>query len=221
MYEYGRRAALALPVVLLKDEGSPLPFDLKDERCVDLPETTPTDIGQVAPKIRTIRQYIEDPIRKPGWKTTYPSATVDIVIGGQKDQNKYIEASSALEALFELNEITGRTLDGVIDHLAKKMARDQCTAFLGDQQRILGNLVLGKTQPVDISANVPILFDDHATLRGRAYLPIIVSHVFIQATNTFRLNVVYIEVTAATRKRDQEKYFECTLIGAVLDPAAG
>jgi hypothetical protein len=226
MYEYGRRTALGLPVVVLKDstvDGKPfdLPFDLKDERFVDLPEITPTNIADVAPKIRTIREHMQDPSRRGGWTTIYPSATIDVIIGGANDQPpKYIEASMTLEALFELPGIKGRSTPDVIGHLTGKMLHDQCAPFLEDQKRILGNLVLGSVQPTDISARVPIIFREHASARGRAYLPIIVSHLFIQPTNTFRINVVYIEVTAATHRRGPELHFRCELVDGALDTEA-
>lgn len=217
MYEYGHRKAVGLPVVVLKDatvDGKPydLPFDLKDERCVDLPEAMPTDFDDLAPKIRTIRDLMAK-AREGGWTTVYPSAIVDVVIGRPNEQlNRYIEASPELETLFELPHIEGRTLGDVIEHLAKKMSPDQYSAFLKDQDHIMGNLVLGKTKPKYISATVPILFECHTTLHGRAYLPIIASHLFVQATNTFRLNVVYIEVTLATHREEGEPYFRCPLI---------
>lgn len=226
MYEYGFRRAFGLPVVVLKDskvDGKTyeLPFDLKDQRVVDLEETTPTVIEDVARKIRTIRLHMEAPIPKSGLTTIYPSATIGIVIPVQKDKpGKYLEASTELEALFELKDIPGRSINEVINHLAKKMSHEQCNAFLKDQQRILGNFIIGMQEPTDISANVPILFEHHTTLRGRAYLPIIASHLFLQTTSTLRLNVVYIEVTLATRKKDKEKCFECTLIGGVLEAEA-
>jgi hypothetical protein len=58
-----------------------------------------------------------------------------------------------------------------------------------------------------------MVFERHKTEKGKAFLPIILRHHFNSTTNTLRLTVIYMDVTAVTTKNDKG-YFVCNLAGS-------
>ncbi len=220
MYELGIREAHAAPYVIIKDStsnGKPynLPFDLKDSRIVDVSEQEEDNPEHILLKIRTIRERIQDRTSDSQWDCLHPNATIDMKLGDtNRGASRYVEASKDLEALFEMKEIVGRDLLSVTEHLMKKMPITQRTPFIDEQNKLIFQLLFPAGDPKDIRANatVPFVFQQHQTLQGRAFLPIIVRYYFNKLTSVLRLKVLYIDVTSAT-KLNERGYYICALTG--------
>ena len=84
------------------DKYYDLPFDIKDNRIVDVPEHEDDNPESIATKIGTIRDMILTGQKENPWNYLYPSATIDMKIGDRlSKESRFIDASSDLEALFE------------------------------------------------------------------------------------------------------------------------
>jgi hypothetical protein len=221
MIELGARILTGAPYLIIKDitsDGKPydLPFDLKDNRVVDIPEQEEKDLELGAIKIRTIRDRIKE-ISNVGdqWNYLYPGAAVEIKIGDEKEgASRFTDVSKKLETLFELKGIAGREVSSVIDHLLEKMPSFQIGPFNEEQANLVGRLLVPANPRVSrIHATVPIVFQKHHKYQGRAFLPIIVSYSFNRLTNILRLRILYIDVTSATKLDEQKGYYICSLTG--------
>ena len=69
-------------------------------------------------------------------------------------ESRFIDASSDLEALFELKGIVRKELRAVIEHLLKKMPLAQRQPFLDEQQRLIAQLVVPSIAQLDVEAYV-------------------------------------------------------------------
>jgi hypothetical protein len=217
MFELGTRMATGAPYLVIKDSTSDdkpyeLPFDLKDNRVVDVPEHEETNLELAAIKIRTLRDHILETVKENQWDYLYPGATVDMKIGDSTGkESRFTEASRELETLFELKAIIGKGVSSVIEHLLQMMPSCQRQPLLEEQQNLIGKLVvpaLGGVQSVH--ATIPIVFQRHQKYKGRAFLPIIVRYNFNRLTNVLRLRILYVDVTSAT-KLDEKGYYVCAL----------
>jgi hypothetical protein len=218
MIELGSRITTGAPYIVIKDStsnGKPydLPFDLKDDRVIDIPEDEENNPELAAIKIRTIRERIRD-IVPPEWDDIYPTATVDMKIGDPTGEaSKYTDASRQTETLFDLKRIIGKEVLFVIQHLLEMMPSCQRQPFIEEQQNLIAKLLvptLGGIQSV--RATIPIVFQTHPKYKGRAFLPIITRYNLNKPTNVLRIRVLYVEVTSAT-KLDEKGHYVCTLTG--------
>ena len=221
MIELGARILTGAPYLIIKDstsDGKPydLPFDLKDNRVVDIPEQEEKDLELGAIKIRTIRDRIKE-ISNIGdqWDHLYPGATVEIKIGDENEgASRFTDVSKKLETLFELKGIAGREVSSVIEHLLERMPSFQIKPFNEEQANLVGRLLVPAHPRLSrIHATVPIVFQKHHKYQGRAFLPIIVSFSFNKLTNILRLRILYIDVTSATKLDEQKGYYICSLTG--------
>jgi hypothetical protein len=226
MYELGIRKETGLPLIVLMDatvEGKSynLPFDLMGERVVELPEMLSNsfdDLSNGAIIIRTIRESILNSREYFRWMSVYPIATIEFAIGSNAQSgSKFTDSSGGLEKLFELSNIKSRSVVEVFEHLKRKMPANQYLPFIDEQQFLLGSLLKKSfdfeiTLPRFSAATVPIIFAEHRTLRGRAFLPVITSYRYNEVTSILLLNTVYIDVTAAT-KLNKDGYYACCLGG--------
>jgi len=220
MMELGARILTGAPYLVITDSTSDgkqynLPFNLRDNRVVDIPEQEENNLELGAIKIRTIRERIKDADKDDRWDYLYPGATVEIQIGDESEgASKFKEASKKLETLFEMKGIVGREVSSVVDHLLEKMPPFQIKPFNEEQANLVGRLLVPTSSRVSrIHATVPIVFQNHHTYKGRAFLPIIVSFTFNKLTNILRLRILYIDVTSATKLDEQKGYYICSLTG--------
>jgi hypothetical protein len=235
MFELGARTITSAPYVVIKDSTSEdkpyaLPFDIKDNRIVDVPEHEDDEPENIATKIRTIRDMILAGQKENPWNYLYPSATIDIKFGDPKDsakESRFIDVSSDLEALFELKGMAGKGLITVIEQLLKKMPPVQRQPFLDEQWNLMTQLAAPPRPQMalpDIGVHVhatipkayatlPIVFQEHRQYTGQAFLPIIVRYSFNQITNVLKLRVLYIEVTSTTRPLAPGGPYVCILHG--------
>jgi hypothetical protein len=218
MFELGIRITTGAPYIVIKDstsDGNPysLPFDLKDNRVVDIPEQEEANLELGAIKIRTIRERILASVQENQWDYLYPGATVDMKIGDSTGEaSKFTEASKELETLFELKGIIGKEVLPVIRHLLEKMPSCQRQPFIDEQEKLVARLLVPGLGVHGVHATVPIVFQMHQKYKGRAFLPIIVRYNFNKLTNVLRLRVLYVDVTSAT-KLDERGYYVCALTG--------
>jgi len=219
MIELGSRIIIGAPYIVIKDgtsDGKPydLPFDLKDNRVVDIPEQEQDNLEGGAIKIRTIRERIVASVQEEKqWDYLYPGATVDIKIGGDPSESKFTSASKELETLFELKGIVGRSAPFIIGHLMERMLPCQHRPFAEEQNDLIARLVVPTFGVRNIRATVPIVFQEHQQYKGRAFLPIIVRYNFNKLTNVLRIRMLYIDVTSATKWDEKEGCYICVLTG--------
>jgi hypothetical protein len=91
------------------------------------------------------------------------------------------------------------------------MPANQFRPFIDEQSLIISSL-LTEERFDRLNATVPIIFAEHKTLRGRAFLPVNIAQMFNSRTNILRLTIVYIDVTAVTHL-NKKGYYECCLGG--------
>lgn len=219
MFEVGARILANLPIILLRDapeegeEEKPLPFDLLNQRVVYVPsESLDRDTedggGIVATKIRTIRELIKEAGEAEAWQYPYGCAT--LVIDRDGDNHRFIETSKELDNLFEMKNIIGAKLDQIIGHLVDKMPDYQRGPFLDEQQRLIATItsptLFGPSQLKDVSASVPIVFSNHQSYSGKAFLPVIVRYRLTK--EILKLTVLYIDVSPICEKSNQG-HFVC------------
>jgi len=216
MIELGIRITTSAPYIVIKDstsDGEPydLPFDLKDDRIVDIPEHEEGNPELYAIKVRTIRERITG-IIVPQWDEIYPSATLDMKIGDTTGEaSKYTDASRQLETLFDLKRVIGREVPFVINHLLEMMPFCQRQPFIEEQQSLITKLLFPTLSGIQsVRATIPIVFQTHHKYKGRAFLPIIVRYNFNKPTNVLRVRVLYVDVTSVT-KLNEKGYYVCTL----------
>src|SRR5262245_29752871 len=150
------------PRVILRDatfdgQAYELPFDLKDDRVVEIPEHPKLD-SDPGVEVRTIREYLLE--NKPTtWNYPFPVATVDLKVG--TNDSKFIDAPKELDKLFEFKGIRGKTLNQVIAHLLTRMPACQRKPFVDEQKNLIGQLlVVNFGSVVDtIRATTPIVFE--------------------------------------------------------------
>ena len=221
-FEWGIREEAGKPYIVLKDMNYSLPFDFKDIRVIPIPEK-PEDIDPKNPKkaldnislkARTIASLIDNLIEAEPCSSgnVIPSATFDIRIGG--GEAKFSEASKELEALFDMTNLVGKDVRVVSEHIKKMMYPCQRKAFDDDQNRILGELLLGGGSGLSVRAKVPIMFNEgHPKYANRAFLAMPLSLNRNEAAGMIRIQGIYIDVTAATKFDEELKYYICQLTG--------
>lgn len=215
MFEFGYRQRSQKPLILLKDDtanGQPysLPFDISDYRYVDIPEDDCTDCGSY---VRRIQELLKVPTVDP-WRHSYPAAILELE-GGKV---KIAEETGDLKQLFDVPHVLGKDLQSdILPHLRDCMPQAQLQAFEDQQSKLIGKIMMSAYK--DVHATIPMLFTQHRTSCGRAFLPVIASYSNVD--NVLRLNVIYVEVTGALTKH-ADGYFYCDLVGQPLvePPAA-
>jgi hypothetical protein len=214
MLELGLRGDAAR--VILKDatfDGQPyeLPFDLKDDRVVEIPEHPKPD-SDPGVEVRTIRERLLES-GPTSWTYPCPVATVDLRIGG--NDSKFIDAPKQLDTLFELKGIRGKPLNQVIDYLLTKMPACQRKPFVDEQNNLIARLIVnvGPRDVEAIRATTPIVFETHQRCVGQAILPIIIGYHFNTATNVLRLKIMYLDVTGVTKMNEGDEHYTCSLTG--------
>ena len=207
MIELGFRLSTKKAVFLLKDataNSDPIPFDIKDFHCIDIPGDT-DDLGmddQMA-IIRRIRDFIGVP-PSAGWNYNYPSGIYDVANG----KVRIVEANGGLEKLFGERNLIHKDLRDVLRKVFSYMPKGQCDKFRSEQAELVGRISTGDCDGV--YARIPIYFDNHKEFNNCAFLPVIDSFSNPQA-GVLRLRIVYMEVTGAI-KRHQDGYYYCNLI---------
>ncbi len=221
MLEIGFRLATGLPIIFLREsvsEGAaeiPVPFDLKDQRQVNLPPEEPDERrspeNRNATKITTIRKMLVE-AGMSGWQYPHPCGSITIHLGANAKPNRFIEASSSLEDLFDFRAITGAALQPIIEHLMRKMPKVQRDPFGQEQDRLIKDLispnVFQDSNLQNVVATIPIVFEEHRKFRGRAFLPIIGSYA--KFGDVLKLKIVYLDVTSVTQQA-QDGHFVCCL----------
>jgi hypothetical protein len=207
MIELGFRLSTKKPVFLLKDAtatSEPMPFDIKDFNCIDIPGNTDSlsNDDQMA-IIRRIRDFIGVP-PSAGWNYNYPSGIYDVANG----KVRIVEANGSLERLFGERNLVHKDLRDVLGKVFGYMPKGQCDKFRSEQAELIGRILTGDCDTV--YATIPIYFDNHKEVNNCAFLPVIDSFSTPQA-GVLRLRVVYIEVTGAI-KRHQNGYYYCNLV---------
>ncbi len=207
MIELGFRLSTKKPVFLLKDataNSDPLPFDIKDFNCIDIPGDTDglSNDDQMA-IVRRIRDFIAVP-PSAGWNYNYPSGTYDIANG----KVRIVEASGGLEELFGERNLIHKDLRDVLGKVFSCMPKWQRDKFRSEQAELIGRILTGDCDSV--YATIPFYFNNHKQFNNCAFMPIIDSFATPQA-GVLRLRVVYIEVTGAI-KQHQDGYYYCNLV---------
>ena len=207
MIELGFRLSTKKPVFLLKDataNSDPMPFDIKDFNCIDIPGDTDSlsNDDQMA-IIRRIRDFIGVP-PSAGWNYNYPSGIYDVANG----KVRIVEANGGLEKLFGERNLIHKDLRDVLGKVFGYMPKGQCDKFRSEQAELVGRISTGDCDGV--YARIPIYFDNHKEFNNCAFLPVIDSFTNPQA-GVLRLRIVYMEVTGAI-KRHQDGYYYCNLI---------
>jgi hypothetical protein len=207
MIELGFRLSTKKPVFLLKDataNSDPMPFDIKDFNCIDIPGDTDSlsNDDQMA-IIRRIRDFIGVP-PSAGWNYNYPSGIYDVANG----KVRIVEANGSLEKLFGERNLIHKDLRDVLGKVFRCMPKGQCDKFRSEQAELVGRILTGDCDRVN--ATIPIYFDNHNEFNNCAFLPVIDSFSTPQA-GVLRLRVVYLEVTGAV-KRHQDGHYYCNLV---------
>ena len=207
MIELGFRLSTKKPVFLLKDataSSEPLPFDIKDFNCIDIPVDLdgPTNDDQMA-IIRRIRDFIGVP-PSAGWNYNYPSGIYDVANG----KVRIVEANGGLEDLFGERNLIHKDLRDVLGKVFSYMPKGQCDRFRAEQAELIGRILTGDCEKV--YATIPFYFNNHKKFKDCAFMPIIYSFATPQA-GVLRLRVVYIEVTGTIKKHEDGYYF-CDLV---------
>ena len=217
MIEVGARIQTNLPIVFLRDapekgkEEKPLPFDLRPLRVTNVPSASlDGNIGNgrdiVATKIRTIREMIKEAGEAEAWQYPYGCGTMVIDIHG--NNHRFIETSKELEKLFEMKNIIGAKLCQIIGHLTNKMPDYQRQPFMDEQERLIAAITAPTVFPnsalKDLSASVPIVFEQHKSYSGKAFLPVIVRY---RLTNEIlKLTILYLDVSSFCETSNQGHY---------------
>jgi hypothetical protein len=231
MVEVGYRLASQLPLLLVCDEPSDggtleLPTLLghmftfmvpagKDELDPQKPEQLAKInelVSCIAQRIKKIEDKVE-PIN-----STHAVALVHRQLEGGDDGSEpesmyYVGASKLATELFGVEDhgrgklrLAGRTMGEFLENLRHRMPPAQYEVFLDSQNqaRSTWTKIVTNGEWKTPTVHIPIVFDRHPLgdrLVGRAYLPIIVSE-FRSGVSWSTLNVLYLDVTSATRALD-------------------
>ena len=230
MVEVGYRLAAQLPLLLVCDDPSPANFELptilghmrtemipagKDELDPHKPEDQ-AKIDAIVACIAQRIQKMEDKIEPIN--STHAVAFVHRQLeggddGSEPDSMYYVGASKLATELFGIGDhergklrLTGRTMGEFLENLKHRMPPAQYEVFLEsqDQARSSWTKIVTNGEWKTPTVHIPIVFDRHPLgdrLVGRAYLPIIVSE-FRSGVSWSTLNVLYLDVTSATRALD-------------------
>jgi hypothetical protein len=207
MIELGYRMSTKKPIFLLKDataNSDPMPFDIKDISCIDIPgDTDGLSNDDHMAIVRRIQDFIG--LRpSAGWTHNYPNAIYDVARG----KVKIVEASGGLEELFGERNLVNKDLRDVLSKIFNYMPKLQAEKFRSEQAELIGRIITGDS--LGVRATVPIYFNNHKKFNNCAFMPIIDSFQEPQA-GVLRLRIVYMEVTGAVKKH-QDGYYYCNLV---------
>ena len=206
MIELGYRMSTKKPIFLLKDataNSDPMPFDIKDINCIDIPgDTDGLSNDDHMAIVRRIQDFIG--LRpSAGWTHNYPNGTYDVA----KGKVKIVEASGGLEELFGERNLVNKDLRDVLTKIFGYMPQLQADKFRSEQAELIGRIITGDS--LGVRATVPIYFNNHKKFNDCAFMPIIDSFQEPQA-GVLRLRIIYMEVTGAVKKH-QDGYYYCNL----------
>jgi ubiquinone/menaquinone biosynthesis C-methylase UbiE len=213
MIEIGYRLAARGPIVIVRDHqrdaarDEPLPFDISDIQVLSLPardsdanrEERDRAIGDLAKAIDASLATIPDP-----WASHHPFMHIEMDRRGKKSTIKH--ATREAELLFaHKGSLAGVDTGEVIARLQGFMPDGQFKAFAVEQSELIRNLLFGdREKDRHVTAGIPIVFDGHPNeaFDQKAFLPIIVQYEDDSNENRLTLNVLYLDVTRATRIKD-------------------
>jgi hypothetical protein len=215
MIELGYRMSTKKPIFLLKDataNSDPMPFDIKDVSCIDIPgDTDGLSNDDHMAIVRRIQDFIG--LRpSAAWTHNYPNGIYDVA----KGKVKIVEASGGLEELFGERNLVNKDLREVLNKIFNYMPKLQADKFRSEQAELIGRIITGDS--LGVRATIPIYFNNHNKFNNCAFMPIIDSFQEPQA-GVLRLRIVYMEVTGAAKKH-QDGYYYCNLVD-VQQPGDG
>jgi hypothetical protein len=215
MIELGYRMSTKKPIFLLKDttaNSDPMPFDIKDISCIDIPgDTDGLSNDDHMAIVRRIQDFIG--LRpSAGWTHNYPNGIYDVA----KGKIKIVESSGGLEELFGERNLVNKDLREVLSKVLSSMPKLQADKFRSEQAELIGRIMTGES--LGVCATIPIYFNNRNKLNNRAFMPVIDSFQEPQA-GVLRLRIIYMEVTGAV-KRHQDGYYYCNLVD-VQQPGDG
>ena len=228
MIEVGYRLATGRPIVPLREMPlphehiEPLPFDIKDRRTIFLPSKQGEEKQELEEAIESVAEYIRSlentQDRGSLWNSDHPLAHLSFKIG--KQNGTFLNSSPAADALFSKagieNGLCSIELNNFIQSIHKAMSPSQGTAFLSEQNQLIGRFlapawqVANNDMPV---ATVPIIFSQDA--EAKAYLPVIVEHS--QQGDELFLKILYLDVSGKITESSwaRRKIFICDLRGEI------
>jgi ubiquinone/menaquinone biosynthesis C-methylase UbiE len=226
MIEIGYRQAAGGALVVFRDAETeadkehPLPFDIGDMQVLSLPAA---DDERDPALVKTIAAKIASAVTKSLATVPVPTSSrhpfMVIEIDRRRDgeaQHVIRVATPEAEKLFAHDgRLVGAKVSDVVVKLQQYMPVGQFMAFATEQTEIIEDLtsatgpLFGVKRP-RLNAMIPMVFEGHPNpaYDQRAFLPIIV-HSDNSQDDRLLLNVLYLDVTAATRVKDGT--FRCVL----------
>jgi len=213
MIEVGYRLAARKAIVIIRDNEADctdeerLPFDIEDMQVLSLPpkarEADPDArgraVGDLARALNESLTKVPDP-----WASHHPFMNIEMDRRGQKGIIK--QATREAELLFAYKgPLAGVEVGSVIVGLQSFMPSAQFEAFGAEQHRLIRDLLYGQREKgARVTARIPMVFDGHPNeaYDQKAFLPIVVQYEDDSNDNRLTLNVLYLDVTLATRIRD-------------------
>ncbi|NUO09713.1 MAG: hypothetical protein HUU08_13715 [Candidatus Brocadia sp.] len=212
MYEVGYRMATGLPTILLKESKTDLPFDLKDYRMLDIDGNKRNMVNKITKKISEVmKEFYKNSVKV----SPYPYVHVSIDMDDNKE-HIFLRSSESFGKLIDaegngIGDISGKSLDFVLNNLLKMMPESQKIPFQNEQMDLLSKVC--SPFPARIYATYPIVFEKHNKneYNGKKYLPIIVRREKFLEGNKVELQIIYIEVTKIATEHGDGTY-RCEMV---------
>jgi len=222
MIEIGYRLASGGAIVLVRDaevdtEGNdPLPFDIADIQVLSLPPRAQDEarrdeaVAAITRAMKAALEHIPDP-----WSSHHPFMQIEVDRRG--DNHIIKDATREAGSLFAHDRrLAGAKVADVVTKLQPFMPEGQFSAFAKEQSDLITELMRirvfdSSNASCHVVATIPMVFEGHPNPRydQRAFLPIIVHYDGSTNEDRLELNVLYLDVTSATRLADG--VFRCQL----------
>ena len=222
MIEIGYRLASGGAIVLVRDSeadserNDPLPFDIADIQVLSLPPRAQNQarrddaVTAISRAMKTALERIPDP-----WSSHHPFMQIEVDRRG--DNHIIKDANPAAGSLFAQDRgLAGVKVGDVVTKLGPFMPEGQFAAFGKEQSDLITELMRirvfdANSASCHVVATIPMVFEGHPNplYDQKAFLPIIVRYDGGTNEDRLELNVLYLDVTSATRLSDG--VFRCQL----------
>jgi len=212
MIEIGYRLASGGAIVLVRDSeadserNDPLPFDIADIQVLSLPPRAEDQarrddaVTAIRQAMKTALEHIPDP-----WSSHHPFMQIEVDRRG--DNHIIKDANPAAGLLFAQDgRLAGVKVGDVVTKLGPFMPEGQFAAFGKEQSDLITELMRvrvfdANSASCHVVATTPMVFEGHPNplYDQKAFLPIIVRYDGGTNEDRLELNVLYLDVTSATR----------------------
>ena len=233
MIEVGYRQAAGGALVMFRDcetaadKDYPLPFDINDIQVLSLPDLEesrdPASAKEAAAKIAgAIGKSLADVPIPASSRHPFMVIEIDRRRDGSSQHVIRVATREAEQLFAHEGPLVGAKVSDIVVKLQQFMPIGQFMAFATEQTEIIEDLTsttatMFGLQRTRVNAMIPMVFEGHPNpaFDQRAFLPIIV-HSDNSQDDRLLLNVLYLDVTSATRIKDG--IFRCVLESADRPP---